>query len=111
MTDARSEITQLLETYFARQSLFDGDGMLEFWHPEGRMYLVGNQNDFRVVTIEEQVSHIKDAKESGPDLKVEFVLDNLAQAGFEPEFYKTDFNLISDSLKTCYSNKEQVTNG
>jgi hypothetical protein len=79
MTDTNREIIQLLENYFARQSMFDGDGMLEFWHPGGRMYLVGNQNEFRVVTIEEQASHIKDAKERVPDLKVEFILEEIEQ--------------------------------
>jgi len=79
MRDVNCEIIQLLEAYFERQSLFDGGGMLEFWHPGGRMYLVGNQNEFRVVTIEEQVDHIKGAKERLPDLRVTFVLDEIEQ--------------------------------
>ena len=85
MTSVKREISQLLEAYFARQSMFDGDGMLEFWHPGGRMYLVGNQNEFRVVTIEEQVSHIKDANERVPDLKVEFILDEIEQVAVQED--------------------------
>lgn len=79
MRDANREIIQLLEAYFERQSLFDGEGMLEFWHPGGRMYLVGNNNEFRVVTIEEQAGHIKVAKERVPDLTVTFILDEIEQ--------------------------------
>lgn len=79
------EIIQFIEAYFARQSEFDGDGMLEFWHPGGRLYLVGNQNEFRVVSIEEQVKQIKVAKERVPDLKVEFVLDEIEQVTVEQE--------------------------
>lgn len=79
MTQTNQEIIHFIEAYFARQSEFDGDGMLEFWHPEGRLYLVGNQNVFRIVSIEEQVRHIKEAKESVPDLKIEFVLDEIEQ--------------------------------
>jgi hypothetical protein len=79
MSDTKEEITQLIQTYFARQSDFDGEGMLAFWHPEGKMYLVGNQGEFRVVTIEDQASHIKEAKTHRPDLSVEFVLDEIEQ--------------------------------
>ena len=52
---------------------------MEFWHPAGQMYLVGNQGEFRVVTIEEQAAHIKDTKASQPDLSVEFALDEIEQ--------------------------------
>ena len=79
MPDTKAEIKQLIETYFTRQSDFDGDGMLDFWHPAGRMYLVGNQGDFRVVTIEEQAGHIKQAKAHRADLRVEFVLEEIDQ--------------------------------
>lgn len=79
MTDTNKEIVELLESYFAKQSLFDGDSMLEFWHPGGIMHLVGNRNVFRQVTIEDQANHIKKAREKMPDLKVEFVLDEIEQ--------------------------------
>lgn len=79
MSDADREIMQLLAAYFQQQSRFDGDGMLDFWHPGGRMYLVGNNNEFRVVTIEEQAGHIKAAKERVPDLSVTFILDEIEQ--------------------------------
>ena len=79
MSQQNEEITQLVEAYFAQQSEFDGDGMLGFWHPDGMMFLVGNQNEFRVVSIQEQASHIKEAKKHRPDLTVEFILDEIEQ--------------------------------
>ena len=68
MSQSKDEIKQLMESYFAEQAGFNGEGMLKYWHPEGVMYLVGNQGEFRVVTIEEQVSHMAKAKEHMPDL-------------------------------------------
>jgi hypothetical protein len=85
MTSANDELIQLIEAYFAKQSAFDGDGMLAYWHPGGTMYLVGNQNEFRVVTIEEQVGHMKEAKERVPDLQVEFVLDEIEQVAIQED--------------------------
>ena len=85
MSTAKEEITQLIQAYFTRQSDFDGEGMLAFWHPAGQMYLVGNQGEFRVVTIEEQVGHIKDAKARVPDLRVEFVLEEIEQVTVHDE--------------------------
>jgi hypothetical protein len=79
MVIVEKEIIQHIEAYFARQSDFDGDAMLEAWHSGGVMYLVGNQNEFRVVTVEEQASHVKETKERVPDLRVEFVLDEIEQ--------------------------------
>ena len=79
MSQSEGEIKQLLEAYFAVQSEFDGKGMLKYWHAEGVMYLVGNQGEFRVVTIEEQVSHMAKAKEHIPDLAVDFVIDEIEQ--------------------------------
>ena len=79
MSDSQNEITQFIEAYFKRQSDFDGEGMLEFWHPAGKMHLVGNQGEFRVVTVEEQANHVKEARERMPDLSVEFVLDEIEQ--------------------------------
>ena len=75
----KEEIIQLLEAYFANQEAFDGENMLNFWHPGGQMYLVGNNNEFRIVTIEEQASHIKEAKERVPDIQVQFVIDEVEQ--------------------------------
>ena len=77
--NAKDEIIQLIEAYFNKQSDFDGEGMLNYWHLDGKMYLVGNLGEFRAVTIEEQVNHMKDAKESVPDLKVDFVIDEIEQ--------------------------------
>ena len=79
MSNPQIEITQLLETYFAKQEDFDGEGMLAAWHPEGKMYLVGNNNEFRIVTVEEQAGHIKTAKERMPDIQVKFVIDEIEQ--------------------------------
>jgi len=79
MSTTKEEITQLIQAYFTRQSDVDGEGLLAFWHPAGQMYLVGNQGEFRVVTIEEQVGHIKDSKTHRPDLRVEFVLEEIEQ--------------------------------
>ena len=73
------ELTQFFDKYFARQSDFDGDGMLEFWHSDGMMYLVGNENQFRVVCILDQIGHIKEAKKHRPDMSVEFTLDEIEQ--------------------------------
>jgi hypothetical protein len=73
------KITKMIEAYFARQSEFDGDGMLEFWHPGGMMYLVGNNNEFRIVTVEEQAAHIKETRERVPDLKVHFQIETIEQ--------------------------------
>ena len=73
------EVKQLIEAYFARQSDFDGDGMLAYWHSGGMMYLVGNQNEFRVISVEEQVAHIREAKARLPDLKVRFFIDEIEQ--------------------------------
>ena len=72
-----AEITKLLENYFTAQSDFGADTVLDFWHPGGDLYLVGNQGEFRVVTIEEQIAHTKEAKTMVPDLKVEFLLDEI----------------------------------
>jgi hypothetical protein len=79
------ELVQFIKAYFASQSAFDGDGMLGFWHAGARMYLVGNANTFRVVTIEEQVNHIKEAKARVPDLRVEFLLDEVEQVVVQDE--------------------------
>jgi hypothetical protein len=79
------EIVQFIEAYFARQSAFDGDGMLDSWHAGGRMYLVGNENTFRVVTIEEQASHIKEVRARVPDLRVEFMLDEVERVEVQDE--------------------------
>ena len=79
MSDSQAAIIQRIEDYFARQADFDGDGMLEFWHPMGKMYLVGNQGEFRVVTVEEQAEHIKEAKARLPYLHVEFALEEIEQ--------------------------------
>ena len=75
----KEEILHLLETYFSQQEAFDGESMLKSWHPEGKMYLVGNNNEFRIVTIEEQAGHIKEAKEQVPDIRVQFVIDEVEQ--------------------------------
>jgi len=79
------EIVQFIEAYFARQSDFDGEGMLEFWHAGGKMYLVGNDQTFRVVTVEEQARHIQEAKARVPDLQVEFVLDEVEKVEVQDE--------------------------
>lgn len=77
MSDA--EIVQLLEAYFSIQSDFDGDALASFWHPNGKMYLVGNSNEFRIVSIEEQAGHIKAAKARMPEIEVQFVIDEIEQ--------------------------------
>ena len=79
MTVANNEITELIEAYFAKQSEFDGNNMFDFWQPEGMMYLVGNNNEFRIVTIEDQAAHIREAKERMPDLKVLFQIEMIEQ--------------------------------
>ena len=43
------------------------------------MHLVGNNGEFRVVAIEEQVAHIKEVKDRVPDLVVNFVIDEIEQ--------------------------------
>lgn len=79
MSAQNEEIIQLIETYFSQQEAFDGDGMLKSWHPEGMMYLVGNDNEFRVVSVVEQSNHIKEVKERIPDIKVKFAIDEIEQ--------------------------------
>ena len=79
VSNTKDEFVQLIEAYFTAQSGFDGDRILKFWHPEGKMYLVGNQDEFRVVTIEDQISHMEDAKERVSDLTVDFVIDEIEQ--------------------------------
>ena len=79
MSRTKDEILILLETYFSYQEAFNGDGMLASWYPGGKMYLVGNNNEFRIVTIEEQVGHIKEVKERVPDIQVQFVIDEVEQ--------------------------------
>ena len=80
MSVTDDEITKMIEVYFAKQSEFDGDSMLDFWHPGGMMYLVGNNNEFRIVTAEDQAAHVKEAKERVPDLKVHFQIEKIEQA-------------------------------
>ena len=70
MPNAKGEIVQLIEAYFSRQSEFDGDGMPNYWNTEEKMHLVGDQGEFRVVIIEEQVEYMKEAKERVPELTV-----------------------------------------
>ena len=77
MSDA--EIVRLLEAYFSVQSDFDGEALASFWHPNGKMYLVGNSNEFRIVSIEEQAGHIKEVKARVPEIKVQFVIDEIEQ--------------------------------
>ena len=79
MSQVNEEINQLIEAYFLSQSGFDGEKMLEFWFPKGKMFLVGNQNVFRVVTVEEQTHHMKDVKIRMPDIAVKFVMDEIEQ--------------------------------
>ena len=79
MTIANNEITELIEAYFAKQSEFDGNNMFDFWQPGGMLYLVGNNNEFRIVTIEDQAAHIREAKERMPDLKVLFQIEMIEQ--------------------------------
>ena len=78
-TDEQIEIREFITAYFIAQSAFDGVKMLDFWHSDGMMYLVGNQSEFRVVAAKEQAEHIKAAKEHNPDLAVKFVLDEVEQ--------------------------------
>jgi hypothetical protein len=77
MSNAKDEVIQHIETYFARQSEFVGKYILEAWHPDGMMYLVGNANEFRIVSAEEQAGHIDDAKERMPDIQVKFEIDEI----------------------------------
>jgi hypothetical protein len=79
MTTAKEEILKLLKNYFTNQEAFDGEKMLKFWHPGSKMYLVGNNNEFRIVTIEEQAGHINEVKERVPDIQVQFVIDEIEQ--------------------------------
>jgi hypothetical protein len=79
MSGPQAEIIQLIEAYFAVQSEFDGEAMASFWHPAGKMYLVGNSNEFRIVSIEEQAGHIKETKERLPEINVQFVIDEIEQ--------------------------------
>ena len=76
---AEAEIVQLLEAYFSVQSTFDGEAIASFWHPNGKMYLVGNSNEFRIVSIEEQAEQIKAAKARMPEIEVQFVIDEIEQ--------------------------------
>ena len=80
MSITDDEITKMIEAYFAKQSEFDGDSILGFWHPGGMMYLVGNNNEFRIVAAENQAAHIKEVKERVPDLKVHFQVEKIEQA-------------------------------
>lgn len=79
MSAAENDVIQFIEAYFSKQSEFDGQAMLEFWQPGGRLFLVGNNNEFRVVSIEDQVSHLKEAKERLPDLTVDFNIEEFEQ--------------------------------
>jgi len=77
MTNPKDEVLQLIRTYFAEQSKFDGDKLLAAWHPDGMMYLVGNNNEFRIVSIEEQAAHINEVQDRVPDLQVKFEIDEI----------------------------------
>lgn len=79
MSETKDEISKLIKNYFASQSTFDGDTMLNFWHPAGKMYLVGNNNEFRIVAIEEQAAHIREVKTQVPEIQVDFVIDEIEQ--------------------------------
>jgi hypothetical protein len=68
MTNSRDDVVQIIESFFRYQEAFDGNGMLNVWHSGGRMYLVGNNNEFRVVSIEEQSEHINQVKNKVPDI-------------------------------------------
>jgi hypothetical protein len=79
MSEVKDEIFQLIEAYFSAQTGFSGEKMLEFWYPTGKMFLVGNRNVIRVVTVEEQTQHMKKVKVRMPDLAVDFVIDEIEQ--------------------------------
>lgn len=81
----KEEIVEFIEAYFAARSKFDGIAVRDFWYPEGKMFLVGNQGEFRVVTNEEQADHVKQTKQAVPDLTVEFVLDEIEQIQFHDD--------------------------
>jgi len=68
MTNSRDDVLQIIESFFRHQEAFDGKGILSVWHSGGRMYLVGNNNEFRVVSIEEQSEHINQVKDKVPDI-------------------------------------------
>jgi len=85
MSIGEDEVIKFIEAYFSKQSGFDGESMLDFWHPGGRLFLVGNSNEFRVVSIEEQASHLKEARERLPDLMVDFNIEEFEQVVIHEE--------------------------
>ncbi len=70
---------EFFETYFAQQAGFNGDHLLDYWHPNGIMHIVGNAGEFRTTTIEDQIKGMQAARERMPDLKVDFVIDEIEQ--------------------------------
>ncbi len=79
MSTTEETVIELLKTYFSQQEAFDADAMLQAWHPNGMMYLVGNANEFRVVSIEEQAAQIRAVRQQMPDMQVKFVIDEIEQ--------------------------------
>ena len=79
MSDSKYAISDLIQAYFKERSKFNGDGLLKYWQPQGKLFLVGNQGNFRIVTIEEQTDHMKEVRTAMPDFKISFKLDEIEQ--------------------------------
>ena len=57
------QIRELLQTYYRCFAKFDGEGMNALWHPEGKLFNVGNRNEFLIrdpATFTERWSVIKE---------------------------------------------------
>ena len=77
MSTNQEKVTQLVKDYVTRQSEFCGDVIRNAWHPDGMMYLVGNDGKFRVVSAETQAGHLDDVRRKAPDLQVGFEIDEI----------------------------------
>ncbi len=87
--DSKEEIIHFIKSYFAARAKFNGIDVRRFWYPEGKMFLVGNQGTFRIVTNEKQAEHIQKTNEKRPELKVDFVLDEIEQVQVHDDLIAT----------------------
>ena len=67
-------IRELLQTYYRCFAKFDGEGMKALWHPEGKLFNVGNRNAFIIrdpATFTERWSVIKQKLDSELSIEID----------------------------------------
>ena len=89
MTELNQAVINVIEEFFRLQGEFDGDGILNLWHTEGMVYMVGNNNQFRINSIKEQCAHINEVKKKVPDIRVDFLIDSVEEVSIQDDLIAT----------------------